>query len=120
MLINFSNHPSSDWQEKQKKAANAYGRISDIPFPQVDPYASTDEVVRLAEEYTLLIAGKKPSAVFVAGDFALVYSVVKRLKALGFLVLSACTERKAIEFTDPDGTRRKNVIFDFVQFREFE
>ena len=34
IFINFSNHPSDRWDDKQKKASEQYGRIKDIPFPK--------------------------------------------------------------------------------------
>ncbi len=37
MLVNFTNHPSSQWGERQLREAEKYGDIVDVPFPAVDP-----------------------------------------------------------------------------------
>ncbi|WP_340691061.1 hypothetical protein [Hydrogenobacter thermophilus] len=41
VLINHTNHPSARWEEKQKEG---WDRIIDIPFPEVQPELSTEEV----------------------------------------------------------------------------
>ena len=57
MLINLSNHPSSNWGEKQKQSAIAqYNEIVDIPFPQIAPAATIEDVLELAEEYAELLS----------------------------------------------------------------
>jgi len=48
MFINFSNHPSSMWGEKQKTEAEKYGLIEDLPFPAVSAHADRKEVQDLA------------------------------------------------------------------------
>ncbi len=50
-FINFSNHPFESWGEEQKKAAEAYGTLVEIPFPNIPPEWSTEEVNALADEY---------------------------------------------------------------------
>jgi len=38
MLINLSNHPFKDWEIGHQKAAMVlFGRVEDIPFPDVNP-----------------------------------------------------------------------------------
>ena len=37
MLINLSNHPLSGWDTKQLEAATRYGKLIELPFPEVDP-----------------------------------------------------------------------------------
>lgn len=49
MFINVSNHPSSKWSQAQKDAAG--GEILDIPFPNINPRASTWEVEAMASEF---------------------------------------------------------------------
>ncbi len=41
-FINLTNHPSTKWGADQLAAAKKYGNIVDIPFPAVDPEASSD------------------------------------------------------------------------------
>ena len=35
VFVNFTNHPSETWEEKQIEAAHQYGKIVDLPFPNV-------------------------------------------------------------------------------------
>lgn len=37
-FVNFTNHPSEYWEEKQLKEALKYGKIYDLPFPAIDPW----------------------------------------------------------------------------------
>ena len=51
MLINFSNHPSKYWGEKQIEVSlKLYDSIIDFPFPQVDPNIDSVNISLLAEE----------------------------------------------------------------------
>ena len=50
-FVNFSNHPSNKWDEKQIEAARMYGMIVDVPFPAVDPHLDEDGLEHMAEEY---------------------------------------------------------------------
>ena len=51
ILINLTNHPSHLWDEKQMEASKAYGKILDMPFPAIDPYADEGYIALLADEY---------------------------------------------------------------------
>lgn len=114
MFINFTNHPSNQWSLDQIEAAEAYGEIVDIPFPQVDPMASEREIELLAAECVAEIVQHQPCAVLCQGEFTLCYSIVNRLKTNGILVLSACSERM-VE-TAENG---RFVRFEFKQFRQY-
>ena len=37
MFINYTNHPSDAWGEKQREEASKYGEILDIHFPDISP-----------------------------------------------------------------------------------
>ena len=37
MFINLTNHSSTNWSKKQRKAAEVYGQIIDMPFPVIQP-----------------------------------------------------------------------------------
>ena len=64
MFINFSNHPSSMWGEKQKTEAEKYGLIEDLPFPAVSAHADRKAVQDLAEHYAAMILEKQPECHF--------------------------------------------------------
>ncbi|MDO8584033.1 MAG: hypothetical protein Q7R83_02530 [bacterium] len=50
MFLNCSNHPVSKWGEAQILAAQRLGgEVTDLPFPNVNPHATTEEIVRVAE-----------------------------------------------------------------------
>ncbi len=56
MLLNLSNHPFESWSEKQVLAAkSSYGEIINLPFPPVDPVATSEEVAQLALQYKDII-----------------------------------------------------------------
>lgn len=115
-FVNFSNHPSSTWDDAQISSALEYGgKIVDIPFPPVDPEAKREDIAELAEKMTDEILHLYPSAVMCQGEFGLCYSVIRRLRALGLTVLHACSVRNV----HTDGNV-KTIRFDFVQFREYE
>ena len=50
MFINYTNHKSSGWGEKQKAAAEKYGEIIDLDFPNVSPEWSEEELYQLADQ----------------------------------------------------------------------
>ena len=118
-FVNFSNHLSQYWNEEQLDAAYQFGEIVDIPFPSVNGYASTDEIISLATDMCSKISLYKPKAVMVQGEFTLTYHVVRMLKEKGIRVVAACSERDAIEQKLPDGTAKKVSVFRFVQFRNY-
>ena len=122
MFVNFSNHPSDKWDEKQIKAANYYGDIVDIQFPSVPSRAGEDEIGRLAEKYADMVekSAGKDGAAMVQGEFTLTYAVVNLLKEKGVKVVSACSERDVVEEEDEFGNIVRRAKFDFMRFREYK
>jgi CRISPR-associated Csx2 family protein len=117
-LINFSNHPSEYWGQKQLEAAKGYGKIKDIPFPMVDPEASYDDIRELAEQYVekiLAFAENNKITVHVMGEMTFCYLVVTKLKEKGVDCIASTTERISEEITDG----RKIIDFHFVKFRSY-
>lgn len=119
-FINFSNHPSNNWGEKQKKAVSDQydARIVDIAFPLVSAYADENEISVLATECVEMICGYNPKAVMCQGEFGLTYQVINLLKQKGILAVYSCSERKTIEKKTDNGTV-KTSEFCFVRFREY-
>lgn len=119
MFINYSNHRSELWGEKQRKEASEWGEILDLPFLSVSPKWDTEEVERLAVKEAEHIISYKPDAVLCQGEFTLTFSIVKELKKRGVKVFAACSERNVVEDKQGDSSVKKEIIFRFVRFREF-
>ncbi|MDO5423027.1 MAG: hypothetical protein Q4F41_04810 [Eubacteriales bacterium] len=118
MFVNFTNHPSTHWSQEQLAASSPYGAIIDIPFPQIDPMASTEEIVSEARKYTALILKRKPDFVLCQGEFCMAYHVVRLLKEHGVVVGAACSVRRVQERAGEDCTE-KTVFYQFVRYREY-
>lgn len=114
MLINFSNHPSKLWNEKQfRLATEKYGGIIDIPFPLVDPSGDGAYIRALAEKYLKEITQYPHiTAVHIMGEQNLCFLLIKMLQAKGICCLASTTRRNSLE--------NKEEKFSFEQFREYQ
>jgi hypothetical protein len=115
MLLNLSNHPSSSWSAEQISAAQDYGDIVDMPFPNIDPYATIDEINLLAEKYLVDIRKIDPMAIHLMGELTFTFCLVQHLQRMGYLCLASTSERLVEE---KDG--KKIITFNFVQFRSYK
>ena len=134
MFINYTNHPSASWGEKQTDEAKKYGEIVDMPFLNISPQMTIQELMKLAKEHgDNIIAGveyEENSAVLCQGESVFTYMLVNYLlsKKLGahrwqsglrnLKVLSAVSERKVVEIVDGDVTQKKSEFY-FEGFREY-
>lgn len=118
VFINHTNHPSEGWEAEQVKAAECYGSIADVPFPDVDPRLDRDGVLDLAKKSLTTILEMNPSAVLCQGDFSYTYAMVNLLKQHNVTVLAASSERFS-EMLDDGSIRKRISIFRFVRFREY-
>lgn len=120
MFINFSNHPYGKWDEKQKLAAEKYGEVKDIPFPEVPPTAGKMELRRMADrcygEITEAVGeDKKYSVIHLTGEHTLNFLLVSRLLQNGYRVITSTSQRNTVE----EGNK-KITTFEFEQFREYD
>ncbi len=116
MLINFSNHPSENWSDFQKKTAiDSYQTIYDISFPSISPEISEDEIIHLAQNYARKIIKLQPSAVHIMGEMNFTHQCVSILKSYNIKCIASTSVRNSIE-----GNNSKTSIFEFVQFREYK
>lgn len=116
IFINLTNHPSSGWSEEQLKAAQQYGEIVDLSFPNIEPYFTSKDINELADEVVESIKTLDSNpVVHVMGEMTFTYAVVSRLKALRITCVASTTERLVKMM--PDG--KKVSEFKFVQFREY-
>ncbi len=124
ILINVSNHPSERWSDAQKEA---WDEIVDIPFPNVPPEASNEDVRELARKLVTQINNHRfpttLSFIMLQGEFTLSYIVYGHLAyeredgdRVVFVVPT--TERKTVETVTPDGKTVKKTVFSFVRWRE--
>lgn len=123
MLLNFSNHPSSLWLERQvQEALNRFHKIQDLPFPSVSPHASEVEIIQIAEEYLRKILELKAIhpelAVHIMGEFTLTHRLVNELTKHDIPCYASTTERQVVEVVE-DNMVKKQIVFNFVKFREY-
>ncbi len=114
IFVNFTNHPSTKWERKQRTEALKYGMIQDVPFPAVDSGGDEEYIESLAGRCVEQIEQLDPKAVLCQGEFCLSYQVIKRLKEKGIPVLAACSERVV-----NDTGEKKEVVFTFRRFRRY-
>uniref|UniRef100_UPI004026F1FC hypothetical protein n=1 Tax=Gemmiger formicilis TaxID=745368 RepID=UPI004026F1FC len=119
MFVNFTNHPSGSWSAAQRRAAQVYGEILDLPFPDVPPALSAAAVAALADEWAARILVLRPACVLCQGEMTLTARVVRLLQSRGVPVVAACSARCAASRTDADGCTHRQTEFRFVQFREY-
>ncbi len=128
MLINLSNHPQEKWGLEQTNASLIeYSHTEDMPFPVIDPFASTEEIQELAEEYfhkcialfddyaENVEQDQYNFTVHVQGEFTFVYAIVSLFKENDIRCVASTSERKTIDL----GDGKKELQFNFVQFREY-
>lgn len=118
MLVNFSNHPSRYWDDKQREASLCYGDIIDLSFPAVAPNSDKTQIHALAQDcvHKIVAMGDVSDiTVHIMGEMTLTYIVVSKLKELGIKCIASTTVRKTTY--DDNGTKLSE--FQFVKFREY-
>lgn len=119
MLINCTNHPYEIWNDAQRKAAQAYGPVVDLPFPHIEPDYTAVDLRKLTEDYSEKIKKQSPTAVLVAGEFTFAFMLVDKLLQDGIHVMCSCSRRVTVEVKKDDGTNEKTAVFLFEGFREY-
>ena len=119
MFVNFTNHPSGSWGAAQRRAAQVYGEILDLPFPDVPPALSAAAVAALADEWAARILVLRPACVLCQGEMTLTARVVQLLREHRVPVVAACSCRCAADWTDAAGCTHRRAEFRFVRFREY-
>lgn len=119
ILINFSNHPAGNWDEKQKEG---WDEIIDIQFPQIDPLNyDISETTHKYIELIKSIADKKLKNDIYAkiylsmqGEYSLCYSIILKLhKYIADSIYLAIPQSKR-NVVESNGT--KTVKFDFIKW----
>jgi len=124
MLLNLSNHLSSAWSEKQINAAAAqFGKVVDLPFPQINPDWKFLQIEEFSGELLMDILkdcefrkyGKKNLTVHIMGELTFCYEMINALKIAGIPCVASTTTRNSIV----DEIGKKISVFEFVKFREY-
>lgn len=123
MFVNISNHPSKNWERPQKEAAESFGVVIDMPFPNVRPSADENEVTDLAQKMAADVLAlfkneidrKENHAILVIGEQSLSFTLINLLLDNGLVVVASTTERNVK--TDHEGN--KISTFNFVRFRKY-
>ncbi len=122
MLINLTNHPYNDWSDKQKLAAKSrYGYVVDISFPEIAPQLTKQKVLEISKHYAKLCIDElrddslNDKAVHIMGEMTFCYQVISMLKRQEIKCIASTSNRIVREL--PNST--KEVIFNFVRFREY-
>lgn len=118
VFINLSNHPSSQWEESQLSAAQKYGKIIDLDFPMIASRGTRDEIQTIVHKYLIKLQSIAPpneAVVHIMGEMTFCFKLVDMLKSAGYTCLASTSERKVKDL----GDGKKEVTFEFVQFREY-
>ena len=124
-LWSYAGHPWQQWQFVDAgggrwRIQNRFtGKVIDLAFPAIDPATNEAVLDSLAAIYADHILHLSPDAVLCQGECTFVYRVVQRLEAAGIPTLAACSRRKSLETTYPDGSTLKRSIFAFAGFRRY-
>jgi len=121
MLLNLSNHPTPTWPEAQRRAAlERFGKLDDLPFPQISPHAGLEQIEALAEAYLAKVLYRQAGAgsrfaVHLMGEMTFTYTLANLLRSRGIPCFASTTERTVTE--EKDG--RKVSHFHFIRFRPY-
>jgi hypothetical protein len=117
-LINVSNHPAKTWPDEQKAG---WDGIYDIPFPEVTPDVSLDELatkVYHAVEETIQTAAILQSSdvyVMIKGDYGLCYKLYELFKDK-FTIVHPISVKDSTDETLSDGSIKKTIIYKFIKW----
>lgn len=116
MLINISNHPSSEWSDMQAKIAREqFGEIYDMDHPVISPHDDADSIQQKAQNVLTDILQKMPDAVHVMGEHTFCYSLVALLQNAGIRCLASTTNRSVVRLNESEIRRS----FSFNRFRDY-
>ncbi len=118
-FVNWSNHPYEIWDASQLTAAREYGKLDYIPFPDVPPDSSIEDIISLAESLVDEFVKKYPDTeqvvTMIQGEMTLLYHLLKLLENKGYRVVAATSQRDNQLL--PDGKELKT--FKFSGFRDY-
>ena len=129
MLINLSNHPAykiengiktCNWDIKQMEAASEYGTIIDLPFPNVPPEYTTEDIYSMSldflHECEKLIPKGEKTTIHITGEVTFCFSLIQMLLKKGYGCIAATSNRNVTVNDDGD----KVVHYEFKHFRHYK
>ncbi len=119
IFINLSNHPSREWGENQLAAARKIGKITDIPFPPIDPQSTPEQIQKIAKSLFSFIRALGKPVVMIQGEFTFTYQMVRLLQEAGIRAVSCATRRVCEEFVNQKGETVKTSYYRFEGFRDY-
>ena len=118
-FINLTNHPSASWSERQMQAAQEYGLVLDLPFPQIATGADSAAIDWLVSDYFERIRAADAPVVLVQGEHVFVYRLVHLLEQAKIPALACISLRRVHEIVLPNGVTQKTACFSFEGFRSY-
>lgn len=116
ILINFSKRNSRSWSEAQIKAAKKeFGEIVNLEFPVITAQMAKEEIQILAATAVEQIFQLNPKAVHVVGEGSFCVILVHFLLEFGIPCIESTFEKNI----GLSKTGKKEVDYNFVQFREY-
>ena len=118
LLINLSNHSSTNWDKKQCEAALAYGEIINLPFPDIDADKDECNIESLVDDYynrILALNNDHEVTVHLMGEMTFTFALVSKLHDANIDCVASTSKRNVIEI-EPG---HKEVQFQFVRFRKY-
>ncbi len=116
MLVNFSNHPSSEWTRNQLETAREqFGTIKDAKHPDILPDWDAKKIREIAEKYHDQIMLWNPRAVHIMGEHTFCFTLVCLLQKSGVRCIASTTTRSVHKVSDQEIRRS----FSFVRFRDY-
>ena len=121
MFVNITSYPSNTWEKDLLAAAKEIareGNILDVYVPPIPGHFNEKDIEPIVKEIVTPLIEKTflIDAILVNIEPTLNYSVVKALKAAGFMVLINCTDYEE-SVNEEDVTTYKPV---FSQFRLYQ
>ena len=136
-LLVISNHPPVNWSENQKRG---WEEIVYIPFPNVSPNATREEIRKLADKickeietitggyfadthddgyifYSPVFYGGEEWKICIQGEYSLCAEIFSRFGNCPDRLVFPTTERIVEEIVKENGTIEKKAIFKFVRWR---
>lgn len=114
-LINLSNHPVVQWSQTQLATAQQqFGEVVDMPFPNIEPDLSSEQLDVLVDEYVKKVIETGSINVHIAGELNFVFRMVTKLKALEICCVTSTSKRIVTQQGN-----NKISEFNFVQFRKY-